>query len=773
MPQGLAPVTRYLRSGLVFRRLLACLVLASATLLAPLESGILPDPLDHLTAQSRARAQTPSVVDGNPNACPDGFDAAIDSSLCRVERPACPYSPYNTIRGDIRFMDGSTEYPEFCEETVYAGPEPEAYALCAGDPTDRDLPSLPGYAVELNPAAQACRALQVRTCEVGSRTHLNWCRATIRRSWTCREGQIPLNQYPKCRAVADDSPDTDPVCTGLQDHFIVVSCEDYIGNDFTASGDCDSYGATDPWEMRAVSANSYWCEFNQALLRAGCHGTSPPDDECQESWATCLKRASRIGGCDGIARALLCRSVQADYRAEAETLMAASNPPGSDVSDLARRADSARRQGCEPCQALPFEPVPDHCPEDRVAVPAYTTLRSNKILAFQHQVLEHGLDIPETAGCEYLASYDPQIMTPECLARPRLCASPPPGSAVWSSTHYSGLAVVNSSVVVQVQDVPVNDRPVPRRYPSFNIFNDDLREARNHNLLIDSVALFPGDPRNLMRTSKSGTNPAREYDDVAWVGNLAHKCVVSGLPAFRLIVEEFWPDKEDDKDAITELFGAHSLDWWEAITDEKEKRNRTLARGQPYWPDLTTGDQRRARDERLLTKIDCNVERGVASWCRWDPERSGYFRLKVAGAWRTLARGGRSWRSARDLTRLRAVVQGLDEEQKVTARRNLQVLGCGLGQPIEPTCDVLTPGALGVTDDFTDLRATGPGGGWDEFDLDYLYQLAGDHHRYGGLDLRVTHKDPFAPPTIFKYSETQSFRIQVHDVRVHTVAPSR
>ena len=771
-------------------RLILCVVWASATLITPLESGLLPGPLDQLAAESPAHAQSPSVVAGTPNDCEDGWQVPHDEAdLCVLAGPACPQSPIDMSA----LMQPSDEFPEFCEETItrIAGdPISEAnYLLCTG-PADTPLEdpptyseTLPGFAVivnvDPNTGVESCRILQLATCEVGTRVSLNLCRATARRSWTCDPGQIPLNEFNECYAVPSNIAIPNQLCGAGAPNLVVVSCEDYVGSDFieppTAVG-CDSYGvAGSSWVMATVDANPYWCEFNASYLKSVCHSAFPPASECGQSTAMCLKRASNTGGCAGVALAMLCRSQQAIYLADAEPLLAADNPDGAAVQRLAELADDVRQQGCEPCQALPFEPIPDHCPEDRLADPVYNTLGRQAVSNVQYQMLEHEQDIAiSAAACHYMDSDEERVMTDACRYADAGCGSLPPGNPAWSSTHSSGVAVVNSSVIVRMQDSTVDVQPSPAqfRFPADYLNVDDNSNVEVDWGLVRRVyAMFPGSD-TLVRTA-SRPNPLLSVDEVPRFGNLALKCVVAGLPAFRLVIDELWPDKPDDETAIRELFGTDSLGWWDAIVDENEKRRRTLNRGIPhYWPDASTVEQE-ARNDALRTKVDCNVEPGKAAWCRWGPQRSGYFRLKVAGAWHMELRGPRGWKLQSVLEGLQATVAAFTEGQRETLGDTLAELGCGEGQTVEPSC-AWTPQVLGLNSELTNILPTGP----DPDDLlardpDYVYQLVGDHHRFGGWDLRVSNVESRESPITAKYTETQKFGILVHEVRVSTVTPSR
>ena len=745
-----------------------------ATLVAPIESDRLPGPVDQFAGHAEARAQTqdqsPLVVDGDPDDCEEGWTPRED--LCRFEAPSCPSSPYNDIRSDDgsedRLMQPSisfaeTSYPEFCEERVTLADEPEAYYRCAGDPNDPDSQTMENFAVILhNPGTgQECWALQLRACEVGVQVSLDWCEATSRRSWTCDDGEIPRNEFNTCYKIQTVAA-ADQICAGNAPELKLMSCADYVGTDYTDAVMCAAYGSGSPWQMTSVANNPYWCKFDASLLNVDCHDASTPAEQCEDSPAMCLKRASGTGGCDGIARTMQCRNLQSDYRAHAETVLLDAEPQQSELLALAQDANLIRLEGCEPCQVLPFQPTPWHCPDDLIAEPVYDTLMRDEMSVWQRDMLDQQSNI---------VSFVLGILP---------CSSPPPGDPTWQSTHPSGAAVVNAPVIVHVQRVPVDYRP--GLHSSF----DPLGEALDWSLLVSTYALFPevqGNPsETLVRTYHIAY--AGSYGDATSLANQSFDCVVEGLPAFEVIVEELWPDK--DYTAISQMFGADALSWWDALSDthgnpdHEARRRRTQARGITYWPDLTDANARRARDESLETRVSCNTEQAQIPWCRWIPARSGYYRLKVAGAWLLHAREDRFWKSARQLRNLRTRVANLTPTQRARTFDTLAALGCGQGNTPDPAC-AWSPGVLGLNNTLTDILPTGPNDiltaniahYQPERDPEHLYRLAGDHHRFGGMDMRVRYLEHTYFSTGGYYTETETFGIQVSEVRVGTVAATQ
>ena len=227
-----------------------------------------------------------------------------------------------------------------------------------------------------------------------------------------------------------------------------------------------------------------------------------------------------------------------------------------------------------------------------------------------------------------------------------------------------------------------------------------------------------------------------------------------------------------DAEAIRRLFGQDSLDWWCSLTLD-ERRSRTLSKGLEFLPDLAgtaLDDAQEARAGALAGTVDCNTEEETQVWCRWTPSRSGYYQLAVGGAWGMESRTSRAWKSARELATLRDKVMRLSRTDRDRIRQMLGQVGCGQGRPVEDSCR-FNPDVLGLNPGMTDILPTGtPDDDWDTLDRVWLWRSSRDTHRFGGSDLRVTFRNG---PDTTMYTETQEFGIQVHEVRVATVSPSR
>ena len=724
-------------------------------LLAPADPAPIGPLQDHLgTKEAAARLQVmhPS---GNPDPCPAGWTAQQDT--CRVEQPACPYSPFDPTR----LMQRSTEFTEFCEETISPG-DPD-YGACTGPPV---LPNqyprtYPGFAVIVDPVTTSCRMLQLRTCEAGTRIDSEWCRSTIRRSWTCPQpNAIPRNEFNTCYIVPTSTMSTALACGSGAPDLLIVDCADYVGTDFVeppGSAPCGSYdtGTAPPLTN---AANPYWCQFNEKYLKIACHDANPSQSECPDSWTMCLKRGSGTGGCDGAAHTIMCRGLQYNYERQHTAALADNMIDHAEEVSLRTESAWVRGEHCEPCLILPFEPIPEHCPDD-----TYEEARPfiERIDMFQAIEQEHDIELNHRA-CFHLNTWHPTTMVNpndpnlDCAAVPSRCDSPSPGNPVWSSTHFTGLAVVNSSVIVRLHDAPVTYREYPSSLSLNDLVNGNIRWRMQY-------AEFPGTglapSGQLVRTfsrppSNLSTNsPSR-------LGNLSFECVANHLPVYKLIVEELWPDRPDDAAAITAMFGPGALDWWTDLAREPGAQQRlTESRGLPWWPSLSTTAEQDQRIASLKTKAPCHAGQSVEVWCRWTPARSGYFRLKVGGGWHMTIGDIRGTIGAFRMAALRLGVQSLTPQQQQHVRDTLAVLGCGRNRSPDPSC-AWSPAAVGLQNDLSDIIPVTP---------DSLYRSPNEGQQYPGLDLRVRYSDRGSTA---KYTETQSFGIQVHEVRVSTVTPS-
>ena len=230
----------------------------------------------------------------------------------------------------------------------------------------------------------------------------------------------------------------------------------------------------------------------------------------------------------------------------------------------------------------------------------------------------------------------------------------------------------------------------------------------------------------------------------------AGECVFRHRPDFRLIVEELWPDDPQHHAEIERLFGVNALDWWNALTTPLQEA-RTAARGLGWWPSLTPAEQEQ-RTESLRQKVACNF--GASKWCRWTPTRTGYYRLKAAGAWLATRQSARTWFDPND--DFNGYFDNLldylsDPDNRATMTQEITDLG-------------RTPADLGLLPDLTGLLPLPPDA------ADWAYSDAGTSRtECPTIDLRF---DCSFGTATANYTETEYIGIQVHEIRVNTVAPS-
>lgn len=574
------------RRGPRRRRLARTLVgaaLAAVALVSPLESGLLPGPANVSLGESEALAQQ-STKDGTADDCPSTpFQYQPDSadpSLCVLELPACPMSPFNTgqlMKLSMPFPDvwsafpspsysqdpgypagdytanGYGRYPEFCEEWVRQDTSPGDYATCV---------DLTGYAVRDD--GTVCRIFHPIRCVAGLHQHgSQTCKAMQRRSWTCDAGYLPSNRFLTCYLpTAYSESDAVPACTaGAPDFGVFESaaraCEAYVRGD-ALRDPSERQCATDystgaipnsRWAAGVVlqvhTANRNWCGFDAAALDPQCHdpATTPT---CSRQSSLCLKRASRTGGCDQIIDTIRCRGHQ----------------------DALRRgvlnAAQVQAAGCSPCAALPFS---------QPTCGVHTTLSRYRDHSVAAYILRCGYDFSTFDGQRPGAlDVDRGIgeCKPDLAGSAAACSDPPSGAVEWTSTHFSNLAVVNSPVTLRIVDLPFDfgQIRVPvyqrRQDPPVRLVSVPTVQYRD-SIMLDRAA------REL-----SQIDPARRYTSLAEMAQT--ECRLRGTPLFNIIVTELWPDTPEARDEITKLFGSDSLAWWNALGPE-EQRRRTAARG--------------------------------------------------------------------------------------------------------------------------------------------------------------------------------------------------
>ena len=708
MPTGLAVVTA--RSPRRARRLqrrrtrvLVGLLAALVATLAPVESPVPLGPLEGLAGSAPAEAQT-AITDGTPDPCPAGLQPDPgDESLCVLSQPACPEHPLQP--GSYLVL--STEFPDFCEETVV---DPAMYTNCT---------NLTGYVIKAD--GVSCRMIRPTQCAQNMhRTGTNTCKRVQRRTWRCMSG-TPTNRFNKCYHEPAGYVGRHPACVTGAPSFAISSCEDYVSLDFErapASVPCNSFDTGGSPRLTNAS-NSYWCQFDPSYLDVDCYGASPP---CATATAVCVKRASTTGGCSAIADALRCRDLQADYR---------------DRSVTGVTAEDVYLEGCTPCVVLPFSPTPPDCPRDLLTDPSRS---SESRLEDTHQRRSDTGPGGSSA-----------------------CTDPPRGRLVWESSHHVGLAIVNSPVILRVIDVP----STARRYQFVGLsINHVTRRARFGPLARHYFEYADSTPIDPVVRAWSAFDPSVAYSDVNQIVGDG-SCLVRLRPDFRVRIEELWPDS--DASDIEALFGRDALNWWTDLnptgTDPTLQRRRTEARGLNYVGDMNAMDRAAelaSRAADLTQVVRCNY--GADVWCNWRPTKPGYYRLVAAGAWYMSKFGSRSWYQAAYRTAVdNTLADMLAASDSVCTRTpghwSHQDIEC-LAQDLSNAN--LTPADAGLKSDLSGLLPAGSSAEW-------LYtDAAGPYVLCLARDLRVSCAGGRESSN---YTESEPIGILVHEVRVSTVTP--
>ena len=727
----------------VLRRLFKPLLgafLALIAVLAPVEAPDLPPPLDDLAGAAPASAQTPpplAVFGGMPDPCPDPTDLrwqpdATDVSLCEIRDVACSKHP---LQPDT-YLTPSVQYPDFCETTVLESADPTMYQDCT---------TVTGYVRQLTTptAGRQCRLIQPARCASQlHRTGFNTCLRVKRRKWSCPADTFPRNQFNTCYRPPPSYTGSNPACGSGAPAFPIETCEDYVGEDFErnpATG-CSTFPTGDPrTALQDHLANQHWCRYNTSFLNVACHAANAV---CATSYAYCVRRSSRTGGCDVVAETLRCRRLQALYL------------------DLTVSANNVYQEGCTPCVVLPFESVPAACPDELSQAPSLSK-DSHGRFGQAHTYKDDWLG---SGSCVSTAHTSGVPMSPSCLNRVR-CTDPPRGRIVWEPNHHSGFAIVNSLITLNIEDIPDQAREVPL----FGVDNSDRLRTIWRPLYQYSNS-SAADPT--IRTW-SRTNPSSTYTSVAAIVR-GGECIVRDGPDFRVLIEELWPD--NDEVAIEGLFGAGTLNWWRALSST-EQRHHTEARGLQY---ITTGmtaaeldAELKRRADTLNEEIRCNFGKDV--WCKWAPPRPGYFRLTAAGGWYMDAfHGGRTWLAR---GRIQSRENFLQSVSPGDGNCPYQAVYQNYKRGSDYDCIMEHLGLMGVTPQQIGLQhnlatRTFPGlvPRTAAQDNEWLYSAAaGENFRCPPRDLRIRCGNPSSG---VNYTESEPIGILVHEMRVNTVTPT-
>ena len=561
-----------------------------AGVMAPADS--LPGPLDALAPAPPVEAAAGTVSAGTAEDCstidPDPDDSSTtwmvedgtdaDDRECVLTADAvCPDGHVKPAAGD---PPPYLCYPQSCSAAF-------------------DVDQLGNYRVPLpsvdTSSFDQCQVFQLTVCSAGiGPTHQGRCRYVQRRSWTCLEGYAQHNRFNTCYQPHTEVTGTPPPCdtaTGAPD-LPLLSCEDYAGDDYANSEDCDANISSHLSDRAGGDAAAYWCEFDASDLSVGCHRSPVPSGtDCAQSTGVCLKRASTtrgqdlraLGGCRAIARNIECAIHQADYADSVGT-----------AADLEALARTIRADGCEPCRVMPFEPLdPAECPDsalsgqpetiDLATMVDIATIDYDQITPEINEQLRQlryaGISLEQ--GAAFQNKQNVGTRGRDLGTAGSGCQELPPGRLAWSTPSFTGLAMVNTRVRLDLEwdEANITRTPGKGTGSGLNICFLDPRFAQ-----ID------------------GQDKPRPY--------------------FVVEVVPLWPggdpdDSDDtgDRDLLEELFGADSLGWWDGLSAE-EKTEQTAA----FYATTDTDP----------VQVACNIQ--VPAWCIWEPQRAGYYSLTATGA---------------------------------------------------------------------------------------------------------------------------------------------
>lgn len=693
--------------------------------------------------------EPPRVFCGTRSPCPtdplDDRPWAIDEndpSVCTLIQPACPKSPLQLAEDDDteepeRYTQYSNEFHDLCEDTIFESESQEVFDACADNSDEAELT---GFAFKIITVGgeQGCRVILPTRCASGMhRVGSNECRQYQRRTWQCPEGSIQRNEFNTCAQLLQEYIDTNhAACQTGAPQFVVSTCVDYVGNDVVTAPnaiDCATYDTGSIFYEMTTSVNNYWCSYDRSWLDISCHASAA---SCTVEIALCIKRISSTGGCDAVADTIRCRILQAAFL--------------DAMSGLS--LDDVYQEGCSPCTILPFVPMPAECPTQHSASPIIPTLNR---LVITHLVKDDF--VFGNPDCAPLQSGGNLADHPDC-ERHTPCADPPSGQIEWETAHSSGLVVVNSPVIINIVDTP---RP-NGRYRYFRYLSGTL--------YVSSVPHFeyPNEPIGVDGTLLRSWPEIDAGSKPSSVDRLLQKpeCYAQGNPSYRLIVEELWPD--DDAGEILDLFGPNALDWWNSLAPANQQA-LSEARGITLLSGLTPAEQdqeRLRRESALRQESDCNY--GSELWCRWTPQRTGYFRLTVAGAWH-MARfnRGRAWKSPHQRNLLRDFLQN-----DVSAPDNDCTTNDRWTRGKDHDCiledlegmGMTSPSEIGLLNDLSDLVPGNFG------NREYPFTTgAGNNFRCPPRDLRVSCG---GTGESVNYTLTAPLGIMVHEARVVTRTPS-
>ncbi len=464
-------------------------------------------------------------------------------------------------------------------------------------------------------------------------------------------------------------------------------------------------GTADPLEPiqpdSSQKLNKHWCEYDKRYLNLDCFDPSPQSPSC--NWnppadkhrAWCIMRASQTGGCNAIARTVLCRSLQIDLRKAA---------PNSDAAEAAH--EDLRTMNCEPCPPRPlFDPDESAANTANCDNPPAT---SSKLLLSlppnpaQWEAVHYARfarqGFTDSRACAdwkqemerdfqngTIRNYDPSSYAKQgerCIDY--LCPPLTSGRLDWKSSHTSGRVLTGTPVSFTVTDAPFTK--VTKRYLNVNgkfwredQWKKDPRKTKESWFGVDGVeiatsvedignymTMTPAEKSYWIFGSESTQQRLRLRDVNDLVAHDAHGTLSDALkskvecyphnhdpPAVSVSIRKLLPDSDADRKMICRLFGVTAIELWNygdpdtpqcnnnanSVTDltRAEKEKAIAQQGYAYLGSLTSAQkdiERSRRLSELTVEIECKVETdSVDCPSGWKPKSTGYYEVKATTIW--------------------------------------------------------------------------------------------------------------------------------------------
>lgn len=451
--------------------------------------------------------------------------------------------------------------------------------------------------------------------------------------------------------------------------------------------------STDPLEPikpdHSQKLNKHWCEYDKRYLDLDCFDPSPQPPSCNwnspadEHRAWCVMRASKTGGCDAIARTILCRALQIDLR---------KAPPNLDAVEAAH--EDLQTMNCEPCPPTsPFQRDAGsagmaNCVRKASATPISQIELPRDPADWKGLTVHHARFARQTipSNCQQwldkieddfrngiVGSYDPSMFQTDAGDECSNYMCPPLtiGSVSWEPTHVSGRAFTGTPVSLTITHAPFTE--VKKRYlqvkPTFwkqsnwdkdhfekkpNGFETATSADQMHGYM--AIALrektfwtYGGEDSNQrMRLFDIRGDIDKSALDRLSMALASNECFPQNFkPQLSVRIRKLWPDIYEDRKVMCRLFGVESIQLWndsdpdtpqcpKGDTDMDEGDKRALIERQGYLyldsPGLSSSSKRDELSRRLrmsTVEVMCEIEPSGVECSRWTPANTGFYEIKA------------------------------------------------------------------------------------------------------------------------------------------------